>query len=222
MWLDPNHWRSQMFRHLEINVVIDAGANIGQYAQTLRENDFRGRIVSFEPVDSLFDELVRQAAKDPQWQCKKLALGDTETTAEIKVAGTMSSFLTRAATASEASSFATSETQQVQVKPLDALRKDLYSVADRVWLKTDVQGYEMVLLDGATEALNEIVGIETEMSLWPTYSGQPGYLEMIGYLAAKGFDLWSLSPGHRDHNSGRMIEMDGVFIRKGYLPPQKS
>jgi hypothetical protein len=78
----------------------------------------------------------------------------------------------------------------------------------------DVQGYELMVMDGARLALEEIWAVETEMSLWPTYSGQPSYTEIVAYLDRAGFDIWSLSPGHRDTQSGRMLEMDGIFVRR--------
>ena len=85
-----------LLRELEVNVVLDVGANLGQYAQSLRANGYTGRIVSFEPVPHIAEELEKSAAEDPDWQVLRYALGERDETAEIHVAvgqGRLSSLL---------------------------------------------------------------------------------------------------------------------------------
>src|SRR4051812_12414371 len=70
-----------------VDVVLDVGANSGQYAIGLRQSGFQGRIVSFEPLAAPFAALTGNAEKDPLWDCHKYALGDTEGTVSVNVAG---------------------------------------------------------------------------------------------------------------------------------------
>ena len=43
--------RRLLFQSLAVDVVLDVGANTGQFAQQLRRDcDYAGRIVSFEPL----------------------------------------------------------------------------------------------------------------------------------------------------------------------------
>lgn len=42
--------RRRLFASLEIDLLIDVGANIGQYGQSMRQLRFEGRILSFEPM----------------------------------------------------------------------------------------------------------------------------------------------------------------------------
>lgn len=44
----------------KIDVVIDVGANIGQFGEFLRKHGFRGKIVSFEPTLSAFQALQKK------------------------------------------------------------------------------------------------------------------------------------------------------------------
>ena len=59
-----------------IDTVLDVGANIGQFAQRIRSHGYDGRIISFEPVSSVYETLINAARSDPLWETRQLALGD--------------------------------------------------------------------------------------------------------------------------------------------------
>ena len=43
----------QLFRQLNIDVVLDVGGRTGEYGLLLRRNGYQGRIISFEPNPAL-------------------------------------------------------------------------------------------------------------------------------------------------------------------------
>jgi hypothetical protein len=53
--------RTAIVRHERITLVIDVGANVGQYAEALRTGGYDGRIISFEPVTEAHTELEKKA-----------------------------------------------------------------------------------------------------------------------------------------------------------------
>lgn len=76
----------RLFDRLSIDCVLDVGANEGQYAKFLRHHvDYRGPILSFEPISELVEKLKAQASTDPQWSLHRLALGDQSGQADINV-----------------------------------------------------------------------------------------------------------------------------------------
>src|SRR5215469_8348152 len=81
----------RMARMLEaqgVNLVFDVGANTGQFAQSLRELGYRGRIVSFEPQSEAREQLQHVAGGDPQWEiAPQLAIGAEDGEIEFHVAG---------------------------------------------------------------------------------------------------------------------------------------
>src|SRR5579864_5352985 len=72
-------------RYQAIDLVLDVGANEGQFALNLREAGYTGEIVSFEPILSVFQKLATTAARDRRWTAQRLALGDDCGTAVIAV-----------------------------------------------------------------------------------------------------------------------------------------
>src|ERR1700694_2473936 len=82
-------WKRQFVKQLEsrqVDVILDIGANSGQYTTGLRGAGFKGRIVSFEPLSGPFSLLKSKASKDPLWDCQRCALGDVDGTISINVA----------------------------------------------------------------------------------------------------------------------------------------
>src|SRR5687767_12447049 len=67
-----------LMRRLGIDLVLDVGANTGQFAGELREQGFQGRIISFEPIPAVYRDLERNAAADPLWTAKNFALGNED------------------------------------------------------------------------------------------------------------------------------------------------
>ena len=68
-----------------IDVVIDVGANFGQFGESLRAKGYKGRILSFEPVAASFQVLSKKAAGDPKWEVQHCGLGAAAGEAVINV-----------------------------------------------------------------------------------------------------------------------------------------
>ncbi len=210
-----HHTLIALIRQQEINLVLDVGANTGQFVGELRASGYAGRIVSFEPLATAHEQLCRQAASDAMWTiADRTAIGAAPGSVEIHVSGNSvsSSILDMLPSHSEAepeSNYVGTET--VPVNRLDDLCP--LTAQDRVLLKIDVQGYERQVLDGAQRVLESCRAVISEMSLVPLYDGQVLARDLWDLLAAQGFEAWSLEPGFRHPASGRMLQLDGVFVR---------
>jgi FkbM family methyltransferase len=76
----------RILEHHGITVVLDVGANVGQYATRLRQGGWAGRIVSFEPLPTARVALEQAAASDPLWDvAPPMALGASAGTATLNV-----------------------------------------------------------------------------------------------------------------------------------------
>ena len=205
-----------LLREQGINLVYDVGANLGQFAQSIRKLGFKGRIVSFEPLSVIHQELCVIAEKDPHWTvAPKMALGSASGEIQIHVAAnTVSSSILPMLAAHKRAEPNSSyiSTERVVMNRLDDVCTLLQD--DRLLLKVDVQGYEKAVLDGAACILKLCRAIIIEMSLVPLYEGQSQAMEVWEYLTRLGFQACYFNPGFRDPQSQRLLQMDGVFVRQ--------
>lgn len=199
-------------RLADVPVVVDIGANRGQYATELRQQGYRGQIVSFEPLEEAFAELAAAAARDERWTCHRMALGASGGEGRVNVASNLaSSSLLEMAAAHRAGAPSVSITgiERVRVARLD----DVFVDDRSCLLKLDVQGYEGHVLDGATETLARAVLIECELCTAELYAGQASPRELVDRLGDLGFELVDLEPVFRDRETGRVLALDAVFAR---------
>jgi len=200
-----------------VDCVIDAGANVGQYARQLRRFGYTGRIVSFEPVRAAYDELASAARGDDAWWVRHAALGSSEGTATINtMPGTMSSLL-------PASDFGRSwsdgltdmGTEEVTVRRLDGLLPSLVEGLDagRVFLKMDTQGFDLEVLEGGRGVLDRVVALQSEVSCVPIYEHMARLPEQWAAYEAAGFESAGVFPVSFDAGTVRAIEYDVVMVR---------
>jgi FkbM family methyltransferase len=198
---------------LAINLVLDVGANVGQFGRSIRASGYRGRIVSFEPVKSAYDQLA--ATIDPSWVRLPTALGSVNQQSIINVNrnSDMSSLRTLDENHARKHGFNSAGTQKIDVVRLDDIFDQYAKKGDNILLKLDVQGYEDEVLKGASVSLSKIKAIQTEMALSPTYAGQSQMIETVMNLARQGFQLVDIMNGFRE-TDGCLLEADGFFIRR--------
>jgi len=206
-----------LLRELDVNCVLDVGANVGQYARRLRAGGYAGRIVSFEPVAALADELRRAASDDPDWQVMQCALGEVDEETEINVRpGAMSSLLPSSDFGKTWSKrLRETEAQTIQVRRLDGVFAEAVAGIDepRVYLKLDTQGFDLQAFAGGGECLKQVVGMQSEVSCVPIYDNMPRLPEQISTYEAQGFEITGMFPVTRHRASLRVIEFDVTMVR---------
>jgi len=201
-----------------IDLLVDVGANQGQFAQEFRAQGFRGPMCSFEPMDAAFSLLQRTAARDPRWTVTRTALGDKAGEARMDVAANSVSSSLLPITAAHVEAEGTSRTtghEIVTVTTLDAQLRDVKG--DALWLKLDVQGYEHQVLLGAAETLGRTEVVQCEISFCQLYAGQTHYLDLLRFLDAAGFVPVSVVPGLNHPVTGEAMQCDLLLVRGGTI-----
>ncbi|MDQ7049802.1 MAG: FkbM family methyltransferase [Enterobacterales bacterium] len=203
----------------KIDVVLDIGANLGQFAQSLRGSGFKGEIHSFEPIKAVFEQLQHAAKDDALWHVHNHAMGSEIGLGKINVtqASDLSSILEPNQYGSKRfKKNKISHTETIQISTVDNfLINDLVNGTNKkVFLKTDTQGYDLEVIKGAKQSIKQIRCLLSEISLIPIYAGMPHYIESLQVYESLGFIVTGFYPITREKSDLSVIEMDCVMINK--------
>jgi FkbM family methyltransferase len=205
--------RVKLLRHAGVQVLVDIGANVGQWASEVRRAGWHGPIWSFEPVSAAYARLSAAASADPSWHVRQVALGSQPGRMEINVSqdtvySSLAPILSAGVDANGQAAYV--QTEQVEVDTLDHAAAALGGPAG---VKIDVQGFASQVMDGGEDTLRRAAFLEVEMSLTPVYDGEPLYREMLDRISGYGFRLALVEPAWIDHTTGEALQFDGLFIQ---------
>ena len=207
----------KLLKYYNINKIFDVGANTGQYAETLFNNGYNGKIVSFEPLTEAYNILLLKKNKYKQWKIvERCAIGEEDKEIFINVSKNLVSssilpMLDSHLKHAPDSQYIDKET--VPMFKLDTICPKYIENDDILFLKLDVQGYEKFVLMGSERLLSSLKGIQLECSLVPLYDGEMLFIETIKNIESKGFILCEIIPGISDTSSGRLLQADCIFFK---------
>lgn len=201
-----------------IKLVLDVGANKGQFASGLFKNGFAGKIVSFEPLPDAYALLQESANKfGDRWLVGPcVALSNQEGTTEFHIteADTSSSlFRPRADFVSATPEVRHRQTIRIPTARLDSVVSQLDLIKPDLFLKLDVQGAESLVLAGAPMVLAAAKGLITELSLTSLYEGQPPARDVLEIIYGAGFEVWDVWQGYRNPKTHRLNQIDLVCFK---------
>jgi FkbM family methyltransferase len=205
-----------IIKNNHIQFVLDVGGSEGFYGSQLRKIGYNKTIVSFEPLSFAFKKLQVLSQKDPRWLTANYALGSEASFSILNVAYNSLSSSILPMLESHIQSAPMSKyigMEKIAVKRLDDVLFDFVPLGENIFLKIDVQGFEKQVLEGATNVLDLVYGIELEMSMKHLYQGELLYFEMIDYLQKKGFHLVGIKDVFRDRNTLELLQIDGLFVK---------
>jgi FkbM family methyltransferase len=171
----------------EFKMVIDVGANIGQSCKVYSEQFPNATIYSIEPVSSTFQKLVKNTSNLERIMCFNFALGNEPGTVKIPLQekSTLNSLSKSRTNISKVDTLY----EVIQVEKLDniAIR---HSISDIDFLKVDTEGFEMEVLKGAINLLEngKIKLILLELGIKNNKRTTP-YNKVQEFLAPLGYDV---------------------------------
>jgi len=209
------------------DLVVDVGANRGQFARWMRQLGYQGTLVSLEPQPALAATLRPLAATDRNWTIIEGAVSDVAGETELQVFDDDTFSSLQAPTPFARRRFGgllrPAGTCRVRTRRLDDWIGDLPGPpARRIFLKTDTQGHDLFVLRGAPALLSRSVAVLAEGSITPLYEGAPSVELLQAFLAPAGFRPAGVFGVSHDPTDGSMLEADCLFTRAGHEPPTPS
>jgi FkbM family methyltransferase len=222
-----NFFRSHEIRRVkfmqdhDISLVLDIGANEGQYGQSIRHLGYKGKIISFEPVKAIFEKLRNNAHLDEYWQVRGEAVGDYDGETAIYISRfSQASSLLPATGLAGTEYFKTECQEKVSIHKLDSLKEELQIELNKVYLKIDCQGFEKNFLKGCCDLIKykSFHFIELELSIETFYEGETLFIDMLTYMQEIDFEMISINPTFIDPKTGYVLQHDCIFKNKELLP----
>lgn len=203
---------SELFRRTPPNVLFDIGANCGQTSMQLARIMPKAKIFAFEPNPNVYPELKHHIARLPQVTAFQMALGGEETVIPLNICG---SPLNTSVLHYSREDGTDRVIQQVEVA-MDTV--DHFCAAHGIesidLLKSDVQGYDLKVLQGAKGLLEtgRVQAVLCEANFHKLYDGQCSFEEIYVYLKLCGFYLAGFYDPVRE-NAYHIHWVDALFVR---------
>jgi FkbM family methyltransferase len=208
----------RLLRERERPVIIDVGANAGQWLMSILRELPNARVICYEPDERAFGELQRTASSLGKVECIRCALGATSGRTQLfRNADSVTSSLLPTVAPNSPLPYAE------KLRPLDVVEVEVRTLDDELarlqiehvdLLKTDCQGFDLRVLEGAATAIARGVVdlIATEALFHQEYDGQTWFYELMPWLLANHYALIGIYDALHDAR-GRMLFADALFAR---------
>ncbi len=160
---------------------------------------------------------MEEASHDPKWHVIQSGLSaqDGAKNFNIMEGDQFSSF--RKPSTTDVSLLKSQNTIQKTIEVdscrLDTIFSDLKRAHgfSRPFLKMDTQGYDLDVFLGSSGIHDQLLGIQSELSIRRLYESAPDIFESISVYRQHGFELSSLVPNNSGHFP-LLLEIDGLLI----------
>ena len=171
---------------------IDIGANIGQTSLKLNKYFPNAVIHSFEPVKQTFDSLKKNTAAIPAIHCYHEAMGKTpgETVLYHRSNSEWNSLVKEL---NEEAKTTGADAETVKINSVDNFVAD-YALKNIAVLKSDTEGFEMQVLEGAKKSLaDEIIDmIYIEVGFGKEDKQHTYWMDVVNYLQSYKYSFCGL------------------------------
>jgi len=204
----------KLLNNLDCNHIIDIGANKGQFSLAARYVFPKAHITSFEPLSKPADKFNQLFENDENIILHQSAIGPEKQTLPMHVSKKADSSSIFPIGKSQASTYPGTEESHIEKITIAPLSKFIRydDLKPPVFVKIDVQGYELEVLKGCEKFLEFFTYIYVECSFIELYEGQALVDEVIEYLSDYSFKLNGVYNINYDEK-GVAIQGDFLFVK---------
>jgi FkbM family methyltransferase len=199
---------------LDLATIVDIGANRGQFALCARRHYPAAKIYSFEPLAKPAGVYRRLFRNDANARLVNKAISARPGPASMHVSrwDVSSSLLPFAQAQHDNFPFTEESCRESILAATLSECLDATAILAPALLKLDVQGYELVALQGCEDLLPLFRFVYVEASFIELYEGQALASEVMAYLLGKEFKLLCVANLSRGKGK-RPIQADFLFTR---------
>ncbi len=209
-----------LFRRVEsiapVEGILDIGANDARFARWCATYFGSTPLHCFEPLPICMEALNKFASDKKHVIIHPFALGEAEGTIEMHQNdySPSSSILPMKQRHRDLWPHTKRDKPiQIQVRRLDSF-DDLFKPP--IFLKIDVQGYELHVLRGGDNVLQKASAIQLEVLFEPLYEGQHDFRSVMNFLADRGFIFSEFTGERRLGLEQNLVYADALFVAERY------
>lgn len=203
---------------MDIGMILDIGANAGQFATKIHSILPEALIYSFEPLQNAFDDLQKTfVEKNIKGKTFNFALGDEAGEAEIFLHEEHSPSSSILSTTSHHESLDLrthlQKKEKIAIRTLDEVyTTEGISSGTGLFIKMDVQGFEDRVIIGGRTVIRKAIAVLAEINLDPLYEKQADFKSIstllydLGFRYAGCWDQWQGRDGH-------VVAADILFLK---------
>lgn len=215
-WMNNYQW----LQNHDIDLVIDVGANVGQYVYFVREVlSLDSEIYSFEPISELYQELKTNCKKYEKINTYNYGLGDRDERIEINVNNfsPSSSILdleqVHISNVLHTDISTINRKESIKIKRLDDVFKSI-DLSKNVLIKLDVQGYEDKVINGGQLTFSKCKVAIIEVSYVPLYKDEKTFKHIYEQMHLLGFEYMGNVNEFKSSEDGSPLYCDAIFVNR--------
>ena len=200
---------------LEVRLAVDGGAATGEWTREFRAVYPEAQVLCVEPRDDAQPALRALASELKGVHVAQTLVSASEGTVPFHVHSDQSSILGGFEGGAALAGTGATQVKATPTTTLDALVTRL-GLPDPDFIKLDLQGAELMCLDGATRCLRSAQAVLLEVSFLPLMKGMPLLGDVVPYLSARGFRAYDVFGLWQRPLDGALAQGDFLFVKEGH------
>jgi len=216
---------SKILKIYNINLILDVGANVGQFCQKIIELNYKNKIILVEPVKETFLKLKEDFKGKTNLEFLNVGIGTQTSQQKIYKSlrnnnkADMNSLLKINNTGEKLVKNANITSEEiVEIVHVNEFLKN-YNLNNSM-LKIDTEGFDFQILKNIKiEYLKKINIIMIEVGAFKIFDSQEGDLnEITEFCKKNNFQLYNIDPFFINPATGQLCIMDILFVNKDIKP----
>jgi len=199
----------------ESPVIVDIGANVGEFSSVCLLAWQKAQVYSCEPIPQAYRRLKRVLGRSPRahaFECA-VAAAPGQKTLRVSSYDPASSFYELNPAFYDLST-AGREACEITVQCVtlaDFINREVARDVD--WIKIDTEGAELEVLATIGQVRHNIRAFQIELAFQQIYHGSPLIHDVMTFMDKQGYRMIDLY-GRNENRRGVVIGADGFFVRK--------